>query len=163
MNLVAPSNLTASPTRGAPQLSVRAFLASGAVVGALTVGAGGEWLDFRALRAPILLGVGVCVLAAACSVPRSRGFIDFVRTALIGAATWGAGRALYAFIHIARGESFDASRFGPQWSQALGLIAVHTVLIGLPTSIAVAALMQAYRWRRDQSHLIDASPIADSA
>ena len=163
MILVAPSNLAASPAPVSPTLPGRVFLASGGVLGALIVGAAGEWLDFRALRAPILLAVGVCVLAAACSI-RTRGSArDFLRTAVIGAATWGAGGTLYAIIHVVRGESFDASRFGPQWSQALGLIGVHALLLGLPTGIAVAALMQAYRWRREQDLRLDPAPITDNA
>ena len=159
---MALSNLTPSPTRF-PHLSGRAFLASTSVIGALIVGAGGEWLDFRALRVPILLAVGLCLLAAVCSVPARGGIRDFVRTSVVGAATWGTGGVLYVMIHVARSESFDASRFGPQWSQALGLIVVHALLLGLPTGIGVAALMQAYRWRRDQTDLIDAAPVADGA
>jgi hypothetical protein len=163
MTIVALSNLTASRRRRSPPLPSRAFLASGAVLAALIVGVGGEWLDFRALRVPILLVVGICVLAAACSFSPRGGVGDFVRTSLVGAATWGTGGVLYAIIHVARGESFDASRFGPQWSQALGLIAVHALLLGLPTGIAVASAMQAYRWRREQSPPFDAAPVVDGA
>jgi hypothetical protein len=163
MIVVTVSNPTASRRRGLLRVPGRTLLASGAVVGAVIVGVGGEWLDFRALRVPILLAVGVGVLAAACSFPRRGGIVDSVRTALVGAATWGAGGVLYVIVHLARGESFDASRFGPQWSQALGLIAVHALLLGVPTGIAVAGLMQTYHWRHGQTRRLDTAPIADGA
>ena len=47
------------------------------------------------------------------------------------------------------GERFQAERFGPQWSQAVLLVAAHGVFLGVPTGIAVAAVLQvAARLRR---------------
>src|SRR4051812_8624134 len=119
---VALSNLTASRSTTRLRMPGRALLASAALLGTLIVGAGAEWLDFRALRVPILLVVGLCARAAPAPFPKRGGLRDMLRTSLIGAATWGAGGLLYVTIHVARGESFDAARFGAQWSQSLGLI-----------------------------------------
>ena len=52
-------------------------------------------------------------------------------------------------IHAARGQAFEAERFGPQWAQALGLIGVHALFLGAPTGIAAGALLwvRARLWR----------------
>src|SRR2546430_1354127 len=163
MTVDAFSNLTAACPRPSTGLSRRASPPPRAGVGALVVGAGGLVRDSRALPVTSMTVDGLMVLVAACSFSRRDGVHDLVRTSVVGAGTWGIGGGLYVIIRVARGESFDASRFGPQWSQAIGLSAVHALLLGLPTGIAVAALMQAYRWRRDQTDLIDAAPVADGA
>ena len=108
---------------------------------ALLAGFAAEWLDFRALRYPLLLMVGFGVLATAISLfARERPLRAFVLTVLLGAATWGAAETLYVVLHVAQGESFDAERFGPQWRQALGLIGVHALFLGVPTGIAAGVL-----------------------
>ena len=123
------------------------------VVDALVVVLGGmsaEWLDFRALRVPLLLMAGCGVLAAAWAITRGRtGVRAFVETVAAGAATWAAIEALYVVLHLAGGEQFHAERFGQQWSQAIGLVAAHGVFLGVPTGVAVAVVLHgASRMRR---------------
>ncbi len=127
------------PSRGA------AALVWGAPLAALLAGIGAEWLDFRALRVPFLLVVGCGVLATsyALSGTHPGGRRQMALTVLVGMAAWGAGEALYTVIHTARGEPFHAARFGPQPAQALGLIGVHALILGLPTGLAAAALLHA--------------------
>ncbi len=114
---------------------------------ALVVVLGGmsaEWLDFRELRVPLLAMAGCGVLAAAWAMTRGRtGARPFAETVVAGAATWAAIEATYVVIHLAAGERFHAERFGPQWSQAIGLIAAHGVFLGVPTGIAVAVVLHA--------------------
>ena len=116
-------------------------------VDALVVVLGGmsaEWLDFRELRVPLLLMVGCGVLAAAYATTRGRtGVRPFFATVAAGAATWAAIEALYVVIHLAGGERFHAERFGPQWSQAIGLVAAHGAFLGVPTGAAVGLVLQA--------------------
>lgn len=124
-------------------------LVFGAPLAALLVGLSAEWLDFRELRAPLLFVAGFGILATAYAIDGTRaGWRPFLRTVLIGFGTWGAAQTLYVLLHVARGESFDASRFGPQWSQALGLIAAHGLFLGVPTGIVAALMLQAAarRW-----------------
>lgn len=109
---------------------------------ALLAGVAAEWLDFRALRVPLLMLVGCGVLLTALAVLRGRrGWRAAATTLLLGAATWGAAETLYVLIHTATGQRFDAPRFGPQPAQALGLIGVHAAFLGLPTGAAAAALL----------------------
>lgn len=114
---------------------------------ALVVALGGmsaEWLDFRALRVPLLAMAGCGVLAAAWAMTRGRtGLRPFLSTVAAGAATWAAIEALYVVIHLAAGERFHAERFGPQWSQAIGLVAAHGLFLGVPTGVAVALVLHA--------------------
>jgi len=116
-------------------------------VDALVVVLGGmaaEWLDFRALRVPLLMMAGCGVLAAAWALTRGRtGVRPFFQTVAVGAATWAAIETLYVVIHLAAGERFHAERFGAQWSQAIGLIAAHGLFLGVPTGIAVAVVLHA--------------------
>jgi hypothetical protein len=117
------------------------WLLLGAPIVALLAGLAAEWLDFRALRYPLLLLVGRGVLAPAIALfARERPLRAFALTVLVGAATWGAAETLYAILHLVQGESFDAERFGPQWRQALGLIGVHALFLGVPTGIAAGVL-----------------------
>lgn len=124
-------------------------LVFGAPVAALLIGISAEWLDFRDLRVPLLFLAGFGILATAYAIDGARaGRRAFVRTVLIGVATWGAAQTLYVLLHMARGESFDAERFGPQWAQALGLIAAHALFLGVPTGVVGALMLRAPGLRR---------------
>lgn len=126
----------------------------GAPVMAILAGLAAEWLDFRGLRYPLLLIAGLGVLATAQAIHGWRPNLRAAAlTVLLGAATWGAAESLYAAIHAARGEEFDAARFGPQWRQAIGLIAVHAGVLGVPTGVATAALLHALPSTRDRLRL----------
>jgi hypothetical protein len=116
---------------------------------ALIAGIAAEWLDFQALRYPLLGAVlaGVTVTAAALDPGRRQPALgQALRTVALGVATWGAAEAVYVIIHTLRGEPFDAGRFGPQPAQALGLIAVHALALGAPTGAVAAALLRLRAW-----------------
>jgi hypothetical protein len=135
------------PSEAAPPAP---WLALGAPLVAALGGMSAEWLDFRELRVPLLLMVGFGVLATAHVVAGTRpGWRAFAVATLVGVATWAAVETIYSIIHVARGEQFHAGRFGPQWSQAIGLIAAHGLFLGAPTG-AVAGVMLQWRplWRR---------------
>jgi hypothetical protein len=101
-----------------------------------------EWLDFRALRLPLLLIVGCGVLATAYALGgRARDWRAASRTVFVGIATWAGVQCVYSVIHLASGERFRADRFGPQWSQAIGLIAAHGLFLGAPTGIVAALVL----------------------
>jgi hypothetical protein len=122
---------------------------AGAPLVALLGGMSAEWLDFRALRVPLLLMVGFGVLATSYTMTRGRtGGRPFLRTVVVGAATWAAVETVYEIIHLAAGERFHAARFGPQWSQAIGLVAAHGLFLGVPTGIAAALMLHAPVLRR---------------
>lgn len=126
------------------------WLALGTPLVAVLAGMAAEWLDFRALRAPLLLMVGLGVLATAHRLIGVRtGWRPFALAVLLGAATWAAAEATYTIIHAALGQQFHAERFGPQWSQALGLVAAHGLFLGAPTGAAAGLMLQAPAlWRR---------------
>lgn len=128
-----------------PRSSPRALspLLFGAPLAAVLAGAAAQWLDFRALRVPLLLLVGFGVLATAFAIVGARrDWRAALATVGIGAATWAAGQSIYAVIHIASGERFHADRFGPQWSQAIALIAAHGAFLGVPTGIVAAIILR---------------------
>lgn len=128
-----PTRLT-SPTR---------LLLFGAPLGAVVGGMAGEWLDFRALRVPLLVAVGLGVLATAYAIHGTGGgWRRFAATVLIGVATWAAAQSIYAVLHLMGGERFHAERFGPQWSQAIALIAAHGAFLGAPTGLAAALMLR---------------------
>jgi hypothetical protein len=86
--------------------------------------------------------VGFGVLATAYSVNGTRrGWRRFGATVLIGIATWAGAQSVYAMIHIGGGERFHADRFGPQWSQAIALIAAHGAFLGAPTGLVAAVVL----------------------
>ena len=116
---------------------------------AIVAGIAAEWLDFRALRYPILLMMlaGVTATAYACTGGRG-GWRSFVAALAIGVASWAAAETLYVVLHAAQGERFDGERFGPQWWQALGLIAVHALVLGAPTGAVAGGLLQAIAFTR---------------
>jgi hypothetical protein len=129
--------------------SIVRLLRAGAPLASLLGGMSAEWLDFRALRVPLLLMVGLGVLATSYAMTRGRtGTRPFWHAVLIGAATWAAVETVYEIIHMASGEHFHAGLFGPQWSQAIGLIAAHGLFIGVPTGIAAALMLHAPMLRR---------------
>jgi hypothetical protein len=120
------------------------ILLLGAPTAAILAGIAAQWLDFNALRYPLLLMVLAGVTATAYAITGGRaGWRAFAVTVAIGIATWCAAETLYVIIHTALGEPFDAERFGPQWSQALGLIAVHAFVLGLPTGVVAGVLLHA--------------------
>jgi hypothetical protein len=138
------STIRASSARLRPALTWPAgLLLLGAPIVALFGGMAGEWVDFRALRVPLLVMVGFGVLATAYAAGGARGgWRRFAMTVLIGATTWAAAQTVYVAIHLASGERFHADRFGPQWSQAIALIAAHGAFLGAPTGIAAAILLR---------------------
>ena len=130
-----------SPSIGV-RLAATAPLYLGAPLAALLAGMAAQWLDFQALRAPLLALVGCGVLATAIALTRGRrGWAVFGGAVALGFATWAGAQVVYSIIHVASGERFDAERFGAgQWSQGIGLILAHGVFLGLPTG-AVAGLL----------------------
>ena len=113
-------------------------------------------LDFRELRVPFLLGVGFGVLATSSPCPgccaARRAFVR--APSLVGIATWGGRPGVYARHPAARASGFDADRFGPQWAQALGLIAAHALFLGLADG---------HRRRRDALGIPRAGAAAEAA
>ena len=123
-----------------------------APVAALLAGSAAEWLDFRALRYPLLVLVLVGVMltrqahdAIARHGARARrdALHALLRTVLLGVVTWGAAETVYVVLHAAQGERFEADRFGPQPAQALALVGAHALFLGVPTGIAAWALLRA--------------------
>ena len=76
----------------------------------------------------------------------ARGWRPFLTALALGPATWAAAQVVYVLLQMARGEPFEADRFGPQWAQALGLIGAHALFLGIPTGAAAGGLLVA--WRR---------------
>ena len=119
------------------------WLTWGAPLVAILAGMAAEWLDFRALRVPLLLMVGFGVLATATALNRRRrGWPAFLTAIAVGSAAWAGAETVYAIIHVATGQRFDAERFGPQWSQAVILILAHGLFLGAPTGAVVGLLLQ---------------------
>lgn len=124
-----------------------AVLASAAPAAALVAGVLSAFTDFRALREPILLMMVVAVALSAASATRgARERHVFWTAVVLGAATWAGSQMVYVALQIARQEPFEADLFGPQWSQALGLVAAHAAFLGVPTGIAAGTGVIA--WRR---------------
>jgi len=130
----------------------------GAPAAAALTGVSAEWLDVRVLRYPLLLMVLAGVAATVFAIEsRGRGVAHtadpargrglprpygaLIRALIIGISTWAAAETLYVIIHAARGESFEAERFGSQWAQALGLIGVHALFLGAPTGIVAGTFV----------------------
>jgi hypothetical protein len=133
----------------APSEVQRLMLVLGAPMVAVLAGLSAQWLDFQALRVPLLFMVGFGVLATAyAALGLSRGWRAFAAATLVGVATWAAAETVYAIVHVALGERFHAERFGPQWSQAIGLIAAHGIFLGAPTGVVAGAILQIAAWRR---------------
>lgn len=121
----------------------------GAPLAAVLGGMAGEWLDFRALRVPLLVTVGFGVLATAYAIHGTHGgWRGFAGTVLVGVGTWAAAQSIYAAIHLGSGERFHAERFGAQWSQAIALVAAHGAFLGAPTGVAAALILRVPILRR---------------
>ena len=132
-----PASATAR-TRAAGDL-----LLLGAPAAAVVAGMAAQWLDFNALRYPLLLMVLAGVTATSYAITGGRaGVRAFASAVLVGVATWGAAETLYVIVHAALGQSFEAERFGAQWTQALGLIVVHALALGAPTGVVAGVVLQ---------------------
>jgi hypothetical protein len=119
---------------------------------ALAAGLSAQWLDFRALRVPLLLIVGFGVLAMASVLVRNRrGWPRIAVATLVGIGTWAAAETSYAIVHVALGEHFHASRFGSQPLQAVGLIVAHGVFLGAPTGLVAGLMLQLDGLRRTRT------------
>jgi hypothetical protein len=117
------------------------YLVWGAPVAAVLAGMAAQWLDFRALRQPLLILVLVGVVATTYVLADGRrGIRAFFIGFGVGFAAWAGEQLVYTSLHIASGERFTAEQFGPQWAQALVLIIAHATLLGLPTG-AIAGLL----------------------
>ena len=128
------------PTGAAGRSSL---LVWGAPLAAVLAGMAAEWLDFRELRVPLLFMVGFGVLATTLALNGGgRGWRAFFLGAVLGFATWAGAETVYAVIHVASGERFDAERFGPQWSQAILLVLAHGLFLGVPTGAVAGVLLQ---------------------
>ena len=136
--------------RGSSGPLAERWLLLGAPLVAVLAGLSAEWLDFRALRAPLLLMVGGGVLATAHARTGTRtDGRAFATTVLIGAATWAAAQTVYCAAHVALGHRFHADVFGSsQAVQTAGLISAHGLLLGAPTGIAAALVLRAPAWLR---------------
>jgi hypothetical protein len=147
----APSTSLATP-QAISARSARGMALLAAPAAAVAAGLAAELLDFRALRYPLLLMMLAAVTVTALAIeqrgsrPRSSGAKQTLRAIALGIAAWSAAEVLYVLIHALRGEPFDAERFGPQWTQALGLIGVHAFVLGAPTGIAAAAIIRVRAW-----------------
>jgi len=124
----------------------RPGLALAAPAAAALAGIAAEWLDFRALRWPILALMVAGAAATTGAVAGGRGgWRAFGIAVVTGVLAWALAQCVYVIIHVARGGVFDVSR-GPeaQWAQALVLIAAHGVALGLPTGVAAGVLLQGF-------------------
>jgi len=148
---MATRTVTMPAAKPAPAADPARWLVLGAPVVAVLAGMAAEWLDFRALRVPLLLMVGFGVLATASRLVGARAggtfatasWRPFALAVLLGAATWAAAEGVYTIIHVVLGHQFHADRFGPQWSQAVGLIAAHGLFLGAPTGAVAGLMLQA--------------------
>ncbi len=141
MNTQARPTPSFSPTETDVMSPNALWFAAPAV--ALGAGALAQWADFQALRVPLLLFVGVGVLATAyAATSGARGWRAAAIAVAVGIGTWALAEAVYSILHVSLGERFHADRFGPQWSQAIGLIAAHGLFLGAPTGIAAALLLR---------------------
>jgi hypothetical protein len=114
-----------------------------APVAAILAGCAAEWLDFRALRWPLLALVLAGVTLTSYALLRARdGWSRLLVPVAVGFATWTSAEILYVVLHTVQGESFSAERFGPQPMQALALIAAHGLLLGLPTGLVAALILR---------------------
>lgn len=122
-------------------------LAVAATAAAITTGLLSALTEFRDWRELILVMMVAGAAMGAVGVHRGPSNRRLALTAfLLGPGMWALAQVVYVLVQLGRGEPFDADRFGPQWSQALGLIAAHAVFLGIPTGAAAAVLVLG--WRR---------------
>ena len=115
-----------------------------APVVAVLAGLAAEFLDFRALRYPLLAIVLAGVTLTSHALVRHRdGWAKWLIPVATGVATWGAAETLYVLLHVTQGTPFEAERFGSQPAQAVGLIIAHGLLLGAPTGFVAAILLRA--------------------
>lgn len=139
--MAAEEPLHRSGTLPRDSLTGASWLLFGAPLAAILAGMAAEWLDFRTLRYPLLLMVGAGVLSTAWALfGVERTLRAFFATVLLGAATWVAAETLYVVLHAVQGERFDMEPSVPQWAQALELIGIHGLVLGVPTGGAVAVI-----------------------
>ena len=133
--------LARQPSRSDQSTGFDVLLLAAPIV-AIVAGVAAEWLDFRALRWPLLALVlaGVALTSHAMLRDRS-GWSRLLVPVAVGVATWAAAETLYVIFHVVQGEPFDAERFGPQPAQAIGLIAAHGFFLGAPTGLAAALIL----------------------
>jgi len=113
---------------------------------ALAGGFAAEWLDFRELRVPLLLMVGLGVVLTARAAFAGRPALTAAAlTVALSVATWAAAEAVYVVLHVATGQRFNFEAFDSQPAQAIGLIAAHGVFLGAPTGAAAALALLAWR------------------
>ena len=117
---------------------------------ALAAGVAAEWLDFSALRYPLLLVVLIGVVLTAWALFGGRkGWRVLAVTFPLGVFTWAAAQTVYVVLHLVQGERFNFEVFDSQPAQAVGLIIAHGVFLGLPTGfVAGVALWLFARMQR---------------
>lgn len=122
-------------------------LAVGAAAAAITTGLLSALTEFREWRELILVMMVAGAAMGAAGLHRGSDDRRLTLTAFVlGPAMWALAQIVYVMVQLGRGEPFEADRFGPQWAQALGLIAAHAVFLGTPTGVAAALLVLG--WRR---------------
>lgn len=121
-----------------------------APVAAVAAGMGAEWLDFRALRYPLLLMMGLGVVVTGYALVGDRtGWKAAVKTVVLGVSAWAAAQTFYVVLHLALGGRLNFEMFDSQPAQAAGLIVAHGVFLGAPTGgVAAAGLWLMARMRR---------------
>lgn len=117
---------------------------------AILAGMAAQWLDFRALRLPLLLLVLAGVIATSIALSRGHRPPAAVGVCVVvGALTWTGAQVVYTVLHVASGQEFSFDRLGgPQPVQAFGLIVAHAAFLGLPTGIAAGVVLLAARRAR---------------
>ena len=117
-----------------------------APLAAVLAGFAGQYADFRSLREPILLVVGLGVLATGWAFTREAGaWRTILLAAAIGTATWGGAQLVYVILHVLSGEPFEMERIDPQWAQAITLVAAHAAFLGVPTGLVAGLLLAGRR------------------
>jgi hypothetical protein len=126
---------------------VSAVLAGTAPAAAIAAGLFSSLTEFREWQELILVMMVAGAAAGAVGLAGDRDGRRLALTALaLGPAMWAGAQVVYVAVQLVQGDPFEADRFGPQWVQAVGLIAAHAVFLGVPTGLAAALLVLG--WRR---------------